>query len=118
MKTTETRLLQKWGLLLTFFLCSLAALAMPVVTETAASEAVRQAYLADNDPAPFTLSAGEITAGTPQAVLQLHKDLYTPQLQPSLQPQYTRHFISEAIPAFCNFFSCESALHSILTKGP
>lgn len=119
MLTTGVPFLKKLSVLLAIMLCSVMILALPVVSYAAPSENETSLLAADvSDDVRFTFTAGEVTSGSPEAVLQIDKTAFRSVFLYLLQHIYPENFLSPAIPAFYTFSVKECSLTSILTKGP
>lgn len=106
-------------MLLAVLLCSVSIIAMPVVAEAAspATETQSPDRSADDD-SPSQLTAGDVSPGEAEAVLQLDKAVINQVLQNLLQHAYPKHSGSPAVPAFYSFSRRDCGLYTILTKGP
>jgi hypothetical protein len=116
MKTTDFRFFHTFGLLLAVLLCSLLAVAVPVVSLAAPTEATQHLYLEQEDAqaAQVSLSAGEV----PAAMLKLNKVLFPLQPPALVEQRHDGHAASGAAPTPRPFVNYCPGKHSILTKGP
>jgi hypothetical protein len=117
MITMGASLLKKLSVLLAVLLCSVLTVALPVVTHAVPDKAATQNIGVDKEDVALALTAGEVSSGDAEAVLQLDKALLGQLFRTLLQQAYPQHLISPAVPAFYAF-SKEDHLHTILTKGP
>ncbi|MFD3003210.1 hypothetical protein ACFS7Z_22805 [Pontibacter toksunensis] len=109
--------LKKLSVLLAVLLCSVLTVALPVITHATPAKAATQSVGMDKEDVSLALSAGEVSSGDAEAILQLDKALLGQLFRTLLQQVYPKYFISPAVPAFYAF-SKEDHLHTILTKGP
>ena len=98
-------------------LCSILTVALPAVTHATPSKAPALLVSTASDDVSFTLTAGEVSSGDSEAVLQLDKDELGQLFRTLLQQVYPQHFVSPAVPSFYAF-SKAYHLYTILTKGP
>lgn len=111
--------LKKLSVLLAVLLCSVLALALPVVSYASPADNLTSLSAADvSDDVHFSFTAGEVTSGDPEAVLQLDKTSFGHIYQFLLQHIYPEQFNSPSIPAYYAFSVRDCSLSSILTKGP
>lgn len=111
---------KKLSVLLAIVLCSLFVFAVPEAAKaTPAPETAESAHLHTSDEAQFSITAGEVSAGDAEGILQqVNKNLLSPLTKLLLQLLYPQFLISEPVPAHHPFLSGSSIRHSILTKGP
>ena len=120
MITIGTSFFEKLSVLLVMMLCCTLTLSMPVVSYAAepSGSAVPTDRIAAEDALPFTVTAGEVSAGDTKAVLQLEKYLLAQPVHSLFRQIYPAYASSPAVPAFYAFSKRDCGLNSILTKGP
>lgn len=119
MITMGTSFLKKLYVLLAVLLCSVLVIAMPVVSHAGTSTPVAHNLSVDESAdSSFTITAGEVSPGDAEAVLQLDKAPLAQLIQSVLEQRYPVQPDSPAIPAFYSFLKKDSGLYAILTKGP
>lgn len=119
-KTTEVLNFKKVSLLLAMLLCSVLAFAVPVASKAAIGlDTPKERQVHASDEAPFSVIAGEVSAGEAEGVLPQVEKLSLSMLPKLLLQQlYPEPINSEAVPAHAPFHLGSSIRHSILTKGP
>ncbi|WP_162055021.1 hypothetical protein [Pontibacter pamirensis] len=111
--------LKKLYVLLAVLLCSVLTLAVPVVSQAASPDIVASTLQVDADnESPFQLTAGDVSPGDAEAVLQLDKSPLSQVFQNLLQQKYPEQADAPAVPSFYSFSRRDCGLYTILTKGP
>ncbi|MFD3001001.1 hypothetical protein ACFS7Z_11550 [Pontibacter toksunensis] len=120
MNTTLVPLFKKFSLLLAVLLCSVLTFVVPAMSEAAPAPAKPIAQeVSASDDVPFSIVAGEFSAGEAEGVLQPHeKTVWSPLIKAILQLLYPQSIVTEAIPGNHPHHLGSRLLHSILTKGP
>lgn len=117
---TEVLNFKRVSLLLAMLLCSVLAFAVPVATKANTGlDLTKEQHVHISDEAPFSLIAGEVSAGEAEGVLpQVEKLTLTQFTKLLLQQLYPEPLNSRAVTAHFSFHLGSSIRHSILTKGP
>lgn len=112
--------LKKLSVLLAVLLCCVLTLALPVVSYAVSADSEVQAnsdYDSTSDES-HSYTAGEVSSGEPEAVLQIDKVAFGQLFRSVLLLAYPTVSSTPGIPAYYAFSKSDSSLYSILTKGP